>query len=74
MATDDFKSLILEQHAKKKAEYEEWLGVVKVRYGSMSCPREERMWGSRVTWYGPCEMKGLGGEPVWEKSVKDAAG
>lgn len=30
VATDEFKTLILEQHAKKKSEYDEWQGVVQV--------------------------------------------
>lgn len=29
VATDEFKVTILEQHAKKKAEYDDWLGVVR---------------------------------------------
>ena len=34
VVTEDFKVLILEQHAKKKAEHEDWLAVVKVKEGS----------------------------------------
>ena len=33
VVTEDFKVLILEQHAKKKAEHEDWLAVVKVMEG-----------------------------------------
>ncbi|GAX80910.1 hypothetical protein CEUSTIGMA_g8345.t1 [Chlamydomonas eustigma] len=33
VATDDFKTTILEQHGKKKAEHEEWLAVIKTLLG-----------------------------------------